>query len=86
MLIPSRYYSQKNYCYFKECEDDMARWFLASGEWTGDIVEKPNNQRLIIDRKLKAFGETWTDGYKVVVRRVCNHKQKCSKEMILFIN
>lgn len=48
----------------------MAKWFLANGEWTGDIVGKPNNQRLIIDRKLKAFGETWNDGYKVVVRKV----------------
>ena len=47
----------------------MSRWFLANGEWTGDIVEQPNNQRLIVERDLKAFGETWT-GYKGRVRKV----------------
>jgi len=52
-----------------ECEDDMSRWFLANGEWTGDLVAKPDNQRLIIERDLKAFGETWTD-YKVRIRTV----------------
>lgn len=58
--------------YLKECEDDMAKWFLANGEWTGDIEAKPNNQRIIVDRKLMAFNETW-HSYKVIVRKVCHH-------------
>lgn len=54
-----------------DCEEDMSRWFLANGEWTGDLQGKPDNQRLIVDRELKAFGETWSDGYKVKIRKVC---------------
>merc|ERR1711915_297537 len=51
-----------------KCEDDMSKWFLANGEWTGDFVEKPNNQRLIVERNLKVFGETFS-GYKVRIRK-----------------
>lgn len=62
--------------HFEGCEDDMAKWFLANGEWTGDLVGKPDNQRLIIERDLKVFGENWNNGYKVVVRKVCICKQE----------
>ena len=48
----------------------MSRWFLANGESVGDLVAKPDNQRFIVERPMKAFGAHWNDGYKVVVRKV----------------
>ena len=56
-----------------ECDDDVSKWFLANGESVGDLVEKPNNQRFIVERPLKAFGANWMDGYKVRVRKVIIH-------------
>lgn len=48
----------------------MSKWFLANGEWTGDFEGKPDNQILTVSRDLKAFGESWTEGYNVKIRKV----------------